>query len=240
MAYSKLDDQFHSHAKLHRAKGQANAVAGVYARSLSYCGSGLTDGFVDGYWARSIASPKLLAQVTFVELWTPVQKGDQHTVTERKDSGRRKRPDVTVTMPSDGYFITDYLHFNASRAELREHRNSGTSARAGEIANARTGESANGAAMRSPTSPGPREDLLQTLQAVSPRAGPIDRLLEVLPDSDEGTKSVLSKMALELHLAEGDFEYAREAAQGPGVRSPTRVAVKALQKRAAERAKANA
>lgn len=218
MAYTKLDDQFHSHPKLQLARKDANAVAGIYARALSYCGAGLTDGFVDGFWVGSIATAKLLATVTLVELWEQVARGEMRTVTGRKDSGRRKRDDVTVVMPASGFFIPDYLHYNASREEIERNRS--------------TYESADDAHLSAQTQTRSQTQSLKETSAVRTRAtDPIDRLMEVLTDADGGTRSVLLSLALERRLSEGDFEYARECAEGPGVKSPTRVAVAALKRR---------
>lgn len=84
---------------------------------------------------------------------------------------------------------------------------------------------------RANPSPTP-EETLQSIQQALPRAGPIERLLEVLHDKDPGTKHTITTLGLHHHLAEGDYEYARDCAQGPGVESPTKVAVAALKERA--------
>lgn len=59
----------------------------------------------------------------------------------------------------------------------------------------------------------------------------LDRLLAVLRDKDTKTEAVIRSLAVSLHLAPGDLEAAREAAEGPGVESPVRVAVSVLKKR---------
>lgn len=130
MSWAKLDDQFHSHPKLHLAGKRANEVAGIYSRALSYCGAHQTDGFVPEGWALSIADRKALELVLSCGLWVRVAHGESFVVTDRRDSGRRRQPDVTVVFPTAGFFIEDYLHFNPSRQEVTETRKSRTSARA--------------------------------------------------------------------------------------------------------------
>lgn len=58
------------------------------------------------------------------------------------------------------------------------------------------------------------------------------RLLSVLLDADDGTERVIRGLVKKHSLADGDLEAAREAATGPGVASPSRVAVSELKKRA--------
>lgn len=238
MAYAKLDDQFHSHPKIQRAGRHANAVAGLYARALSYCGAHLTDGFIEGWWAEQTGDKKLRTMLTALGLWDEVDQGEERTITDRKDSGRRRRADVTIVFPADGYFIADYVHFNPSRAEVQEARKPS----APESANARATESATDAHLRAQngahSSPVQSRDLLSNASAVRARPGALERLLEVLHDADEGTPAVISKLALEHRLAEGDLEYARECALGPNVRHRTKVAVNALKQRARERSSA--
>lgn len=59
----------------------------------------------------------------------------------------------------------------------------------------------------------------------------IDRLLKSLTDADAQTAYTIQKLARRHRLAEGDFEWARECANGPGVESPSAVAVAELRKR---------
>lgn len=231
MAWAKLDDQFHSNKKLQRAQRDANAVAGVYARSLSYSAANLTDGFVDGYWIKTIAPAKLIAQVTYVGLWRPVARAERVLITGRRDSGRRALPDVEVICPADGYYIDDYLHFNPSRDEVTAKRNKRASERADDAQLSAHLRSQNG----DQSQPSPVE-VLQSFQSIPSRArGPVDRLLEVLHDQDSETKRVLSSLALTLGSTESDFEQAREAASRRGVRKPTGRAIQELRRLAAER-----
>lgn len=60
------------------------------------------------------------------------------------------------------------------------------------------------------------------------------KLLRVCRDADEGTPAVLRRLIE--NAPEGDVAWAIECASGPGVRSPTAVAVAELQKRANGRA----
>lgn len=59
----------------------------------------------------------------------------------------------------------------------------------------------------------------------------LTRLLASLKDKDEKTHLVVRGIVTDGRLAVGDIEWARECAAGPGVQSPTRVAVAELKKR---------
>jgi hypothetical protein len=58
-----------------------------------------------------------------------------------------------------------------------------------------------------------------------------DKLLEALTDKDERTEATINKLVTRYGLTEGDFMWALECATGPGVNSPTKVAVAELTKR---------
>jgi len=87
-----LDDKFHSNRKILRV---GNAGAGVYARSLSYCGDHLTDGFVDEAWVRQACTPKLRDKLVAEGLWVKTQGGyeipDYLTLNPSKESVISKR-----------------------------------------------------------------------------------------------------------------------------------------------------
>lgn len=117
MAWARLDDQFWSNPKIESA---GNAAAGLFARALCYCSAHGTDGFVPRQIAgRLAARSRSIEGVTKAGLWLPVGPGDVFVVTGRKDSGRRKLPDVEVTIEAHGYYIRDYLHYNRARSDLR-------------------------------------------------------------------------------------------------------------------------
>ena len=117
MAWARLDDQFWSNPKIVAA---GNAAAGIYARALCYCSANNTDGFVPASVARQISVRRAALQhLVSVRLLTEVSPGDVLTICNRKDSGRRKLPDVVVTIEADGYYIRDYLHYNRARSDIR-------------------------------------------------------------------------------------------------------------------------
>lgn len=117
MSWARLDDQFWSNPKIVAA---GNESAGIFARALSYCAANETNGFVPMTIARTIASRlRARERLEMNQLWTKVTPGDRFTITGRKDSGRRKLPDVTVTVEADGYYIRDYLHYNRARTDAR-------------------------------------------------------------------------------------------------------------------------
>lgn len=64
----------------------------------------------------------------------------------------------------------------------------------------------------------------------------LDRLLRSCSDKDSKTHLTVRGIVIKEGLAVGDIEFARECAEGPGVRYPSRVAVRMLQKRAKEKA----
>lgn len=119
MSWVKLDDQFHSHPKVIAG---GNEVAGVYARSLAYCGAYYTDGFVSRKQGAQFAVTRVLNRVTEHGFWVEVEPGESRTVTDRRDSGNRPLPDVTVKFGYYGFFIEDYLHNNPTRAEAEAAR----------------------------------------------------------------------------------------------------------------------
>lgn len=85
-----LLDDFHSNPKVLSA---GNEATGLYARSLSYCGCYLTDGFIPGEWAVAAGSKKLANALVKAGLWEAVD---------------------------GGYRIPDFLDFNLSKAQVIE------------------------------------------------------------------------------------------------------------------------
>lgn len=98
MSWVFLDDKFHSNRKILRV---GNAGAGLYARSLSYCGDHLTDGFLDEAWVKQACTPKLRDKLVTEELWVKVE---------------------------GGYEIPDYLTLNPSRSDVLKKREARSSA----------------------------------------------------------------------------------------------------------------
>lgn len=119
MSWVKLDDQFHAHPKVRQA---GNVGAGVYARCLSFCGAYHTDGFISRADAAAIGKTAELKRVTLAELWQEIEPGDTRLVTDRRDSGNRPLPDVTVKFDAYGFFIADYLQHNYTKAEVEAAR----------------------------------------------------------------------------------------------------------------------
>lgn len=97
MAWAKFDDHFHSNPKIVQA---GNAVAGLYARCITYCADYLTDGLVPGgipwgFLSQLHDPSDLVSLVTKAGLWEEVE---------------------------GGYLIPDYLEFNPSKEEVLENR----------------------------------------------------------------------------------------------------------------------
>jgi hypothetical protein len=117
MGWARLDDQFWANPKIDRA---GNTAAGVFARALCYCSAQTTDGYVPRAIASQISGhTRTINRLISVGLWTEVWPGDVFVVSGRKDSGRRKLPDVEVTIEAHGYYIRDYLHYNRARTDAR-------------------------------------------------------------------------------------------------------------------------
>lgn len=165
MSWTRLDDGFWGHPKIEAA---GNAATGLFARSLSYCGAYSTGGFVPASWAQRIGTPAEVKALVRVGLWEKVAAGDVREVTGRRDSGGRSLPDAVVTMPAEGYFIPDFLHFNWTKSEVenlrlkrREAGRVGGYAKAGATAHAKAGATADelagaeASARHAPTRPVP-------------------------------------------------------------------------------------
>jgi hypothetical protein len=71
MVWVKLDDKFHSNAKV---LDVGYAGAGLYALSLSYCGDQMTDGVVPASWAKQHPL-KLRDQLVKAGLWEKTETG---------------------------------------------------------------------------------------------------------------------------------------------------------------------
>lgn len=115
MSWSRIDDGFVWHPKVLAA---GNSAVGCWVRCLAHCSANKSDGFVAMPLARAIGSPADLRALTDAGLWRAVRAGEIVSVTGRRDSGRRSLPDVDVRIPSEGYWIADYLHYHRARTEI--------------------------------------------------------------------------------------------------------------------------
>jgi hypothetical protein len=89
MTWVKLDDGFYDNPKVEAA---GLAAAGLYAKSLAYCGRHLTDGYVPWTFVRAKGAA---AKLVKVGLWT--------------ENG-------------SGWVIDDYTEFNFTRDKVLEKR----------------------------------------------------------------------------------------------------------------------
>lgn len=240
MTYVILDDKFHMNQKVLEA---GNEAIGVYARALSYCGDQLTDGFVPLSWCRSVTKKSVICRITEARLWRPVAKGETFTVEAGDET------QVTVTAAAEGFYIDDYLLLNPRRDKVTQARE--------EVRRKRAEAGRKGAAARWQTQwqndgkpmakhmangwqddgpqPQPQPQLLK--DSLQPQHQPKDpdlqeRLIGALTDQTERTATTIRKLIATNHLADADIAWALECATGPGVISPTRVAVAELKKRA--------
>lgn len=117
MSWARIDDTFAWHPKVMQA---GNAAVGAWLRCLVHCCASRTDGFVAAQVAKAIGSPKEIAAITAAGLWRRVKAGDSITVTGRRDTARRRLPDVTVIAPAAGYLIADFLHYHRARTETTD------------------------------------------------------------------------------------------------------------------------
>lgn len=114
VSWNRMDDDFSDHPKVVAA---GNSAVGCWVRCWATCGRYRTGGFVSSAIAARYGTRQDHHALTEARLWFAVHAGGSYTVTGRRDSGRRRLRDVTVTFPSDGYFIRDFLHFHFTREE---------------------------------------------------------------------------------------------------------------------------
>lgn len=115
MPFALLDDKFHSHPKFVTA---GLAARGLYTSALSYCADWLTDGFLSTEIAEALAGREktVIRKLTKVGAWTAVKEGEIYDVHTPRNGV------VEVVMPTDGFFIEDYLQYNPPRAIVRRKR----------------------------------------------------------------------------------------------------------------------
>jgi hypothetical protein len=92
VTWVKLDDGFYDNPKVEAA---GLAAAGLYAKSLAYCGRHLTDGYVPWTFVKAHGTKGAAAKLVAVGLWT--------------ENG-------------SGWVIDDYTEFNFSRDKVLEKR----------------------------------------------------------------------------------------------------------------------
>lgn len=114
MSWARIDDAFAWHPKVLQA---GNSAVGCWIRCLVHCCASKTDGFVAEAVARAIGSPDDIQALIDSGLWNRVNAGDAVTVSGRRDTARRRLPDVTLRAPAAGFVIPDFLHFHRSRSE---------------------------------------------------------------------------------------------------------------------------
>lgn len=211
MSWIKLDDALPSNRKI---KDLSDRAFRLYVYGLCYCGRDLTDGIIDKDDERIIratarASAKHVRELEDAGLWLRV---NGHKV------------------------VNDYLKYNptrekveadreAARLRMRGHRSSGEGS--GDGSTECSGEQTQEVRLPSTST---RTSTRKSLTAELDFA--LERLLGVLTDADGETGNVLAAIISGNRLAVGDVEWARECASGPGVKSPSAVAVAELKKRA--------
>lgn len=211
MSWVRLDDGFHSNPKVRKA---GNVGAGVYARALSWCGAYHTDGFISRKDAALIGKTAELRKVTEAELWEEIEPGDTRTVTGRRDSGNRPLPDVTLVFDCYGFFISDFLHSNSTKAEVEEARakRSAAGAKGGAAtqADAKADAQANASAdAQAPVKHSPKHTPAQPVPVTERTGFSVDAaattLADAVIDRDDGTARVFAKELGELARVERSF-----------------------------------
>jgi hypothetical protein len=206
MSWVKLDDGFHSNPKVRKA---GNAGAGVYARALSWCGAYYTDGFISRADAAFIGKTAELNRVTDAELWEEISPGEKRTVTDRRDSGNRPLPDVILSFDTYGFFISDYLQGNPTKAEVEaaraKRRAAGSkggeaTAVANAVANAEADAQANGQHSPSPAQPSPVTEKpdFSVMEACN-------LLAESVTDADARTAGTFARQVEALNLIDAGY-----------------------------------
>lgn len=210
MSWIKLDDALPSNRKI---KDLSDRAFRLYVYGLCYCGRDLTDGVIDKDDERIIratarASAKHVQELENAGLWVRV---NGHKI------------------------VNDYLKYNPTRekveadreaARLRMQGRRGSGAGSQERSGEPTGEPTGELRLpRTSTRTSTRVSLTAELDFA------LERLMEVLTDADSETENVVAAIIAANRLAVGDVEWARECASGPGVNSPSAVAVAELKKR---------
>lgn len=210
MSWVRLDDGFPDDAKVENLSDRAFRL---YITALCLSARKLRDGVL------STKDQSVLAAHT--------QAKKQH-INELVDAGLWKPQ-------GDGYVINAYLKYNPARAKVEERREAARERMAAlrgsreHNANEPPNDDANVRENVINPQPQPQPHVLLTAE----KEHALERLLAVLTDRDDNTKTTLSRIIAGNRSSVGDIEYARECAMGPGVVSPCRVAVAELKKRAA-------
>lgn len=92
MSWFRIDDKFHSHAKVLQA---GNAAVGLYTRCGAWSCDQRTEGKIPRHVARSFGTPKEIRTLLSCALWAETE---------------------------DGYVMPDFLDFNPSNAEVDAKR----------------------------------------------------------------------------------------------------------------------
>jgi hypothetical protein len=92
MSWFRLDDKFHSNAKVMAA---GNAAVGLYARCGTWCADHGKEGVIPSYVAHAYGSKREIATLIATRLWVEVD---------------------------EGYKMPDYLDFNLSNDEVEDRR----------------------------------------------------------------------------------------------------------------------
>lgn len=113
VGYGRVPDTFSFASEVVAA---GNAAIGAYSRCLSWVALNNTDGFVPKGIASMIGSRKELDALETVGMIEAVAAGEVTEATGRVS----KKPDLSVSMPEDGYWLRDYLTYNIAAVEVAE------------------------------------------------------------------------------------------------------------------------
>ena len=229
MTWLRIEDTF---AENEKVSDLSDRSFRLHVTALCYCARNLTDGRVSERAAKVCGAVIGASRV-------------YRNVAELVDAGLWIKDE-------EGYLIKDFLEYNPSAGEVKERKKSNAERQKKWRESHRDEEGKftpdNGVrnAVRNalhnaaPSRPGPAQ-AQEVQEPADPadddygRAGAIKRLLTSLRDKDDQTGAQIRHYIETRKLAVADIEWARECATGPGVRSPTAVAVAELQKRAGER-----
>ena len=117
MAWTRIDDDFHSHPKVQQAWQASRPSLGLHLLAMSHCGHYLTDGCISE---------------SFVRTCLPAAAARRQAVAALVDAGLWE-------CEGSGWIIHDYLNFNPSREQVETDR-AERSEHASHAANVRWGK----------------------------------------------------------------------------------------------------
>lgn len=231
MPWLRLEEGFAENSKVEALSDRAFRL---HVTALCHCARNLTDGLLS---VKAVKVCGILAG----------NSRPMRNVQELVDVGLWHEE-------GDGWAINDFTQYNPSSDEVKQRRKANSERQkkwreshrddvtgkfqSDTVHDAVSNALHNATPSRPVPSPSEVQEPADPADDDYGRSGAIKRLMDCLTDKDDATRAQVRRYVESRSLSVGDIEWARECASGPGVRSPTRVAVAELQKRAGERSAA--